>query len=77
MPRNTPLKAIKKKCLECSGGDKQEVRQCALRQCPLFPYRLGLDPEAPGELPLEVREPGEGGRQQVKKRVIEKQYSLF
>lgn len=52
MPRKkTPLTAIKQKCLECSGGDKQEVQHCELPECPLFPYRLGIDPNAPLDLP--------------------------
>lgn len=52
MPRKkTPLGAIRAKCLECSGGDKQEVQACELRHCPLFPYRLGIDPNAPLDLP--------------------------
>lgn len=77
MPRNTPLKAIRKKCLECSGGDKQEVRKCFLHQCPLFPYRLGHDPEAPVELPIEARDPEEGQSPREKKRTAVQQYTLF
>jgi len=45
------LTAIKKKCLECSGGDKQEVQHCELVHCPLYPFRLGIDPNAPLDLP--------------------------
>ena len=37
----TPLKAIRKKCLDCSGNDKTEVRKCPLKDCPLYPYRSG------------------------------------
>jgi hypothetical protein len=39
----TPLQAIKKKCLECSGGDRKEAEACELKKCPLHPYRLGVD----------------------------------
>jgi len=34
-----PLKAIQKHCLECSGGDPEETRQCPLEDCPLHSYR--------------------------------------
>ncbi|MCL4354648.1 hypothetical protein M1349_04250 [Patescibacteria group bacterium] len=37
----TPLKAIKKHCLECSGYEKKEVRECKISDCVLFDYRLG------------------------------------
>lgn len=38
------LKAIRRKCLDCSGGSHTEVADCLLRQCPLFPFRLGKNP---------------------------------
>ena len=44
----TPLKAIKKHCLECSGFEKKQVRECAVKDCVLFPYRLGFNPNRKG-----------------------------
>ncbi len=44
----TPLKAIKKHCLECSGYEKKEVRECKISDCVLFPYRLGSNPNRKG-----------------------------
>ena len=44
----TPLKAIKKHCLECSGYEKKQVRECAIKDCVLFPYRLGSNPNRKG-----------------------------
>ncbi|MEW6702649.1 MAG: hypothetical protein AB1298_08005 [Bacteroidota bacterium] len=58
----TPLKAIKKHCLECSGynlpaertssfvrqAGKKEVRECKITDCVLFPYRLGSNPNRKG-----------------------------
>jgi hypothetical protein len=38
------LKAIRRKCLECSCGQMAEVRLCHLQACELWPYRLGMDP---------------------------------
>ena len=34
--------AIKKKCLDCSGGSPKEVTLCIIIDCPLWPYRLGF-----------------------------------
>ena len=39
-------KAIRKKCLDCSGGQAMEVRECWAENCPLFPYRFGSNPKA-------------------------------
>ncbi len=40
----TPIKAIRKKCLECCGNHYSEIRHCEIIDCPLFPYRLGKRP---------------------------------
>ena len=45
MVKMTPLRAIRKKCLECSGGVSKEVDACEHVDCPLFSYRLGKDPD--------------------------------
>lgn len=37
-------KAVRDKCLECSGGTPAEVALCELEDCPLFPFRLELWP---------------------------------
>lgn len=37
------LKAIKLKCLDCSGEDKKEVKNCSFKECPLYKYRLGKE----------------------------------
>jgi hypothetical protein len=42
--RHSPLKAIKRKCLDCSGASKSEVRDCALNDCALHPFRQGKNP---------------------------------
>jgi hypothetical protein len=44
----TPLKAIKKHCLECSGYEKKEVRGCKIIDCVLYPYRFGSNPNRKG-----------------------------
>lgn len=41
----TPLKAIRAHCIECSGGEKKEVRECPIVRCTLYPYRMGKRPQ--------------------------------
>lgn len=53
----TPLRAIRKKCLDCSAGSSNEVKTCEILDCPLYPYRLGKSPNRkPRELTEEQRE---------------------
>lgn len=40
------LKAIRAKCIDCSGGSQSEVRKCTVTQCPLWPLRMGEKPNA-------------------------------
>jgi hypothetical protein len=40
----TPVKAIRRHCLECSNFQWSEVRRCPIFNCALFPYRLGKRP---------------------------------
>jgi len=40
----TPIKAIRSNCLECSGDNKKEVKLCQITDCPLYPFRLGKNP---------------------------------
>ena len=39
----TPEKAIRNKCKECSNGNKDEVVECPITDCPLWPYRNGFE----------------------------------
>lgn len=34
-------KAIRLHCLDCSGFYEADVRNCELKNCPLYPYRMG------------------------------------
>lgn len=38
------LKAIRRRCIDCSGGSLAEVRLCKCEACPLHPFRLGKNP---------------------------------
>lgn len=44
----SPLKAIKKYCLECSGYEKKQVRECVIKDCVLYEYRSGKNPNRKG-----------------------------
>jgi hypothetical protein len=45
MKHLTPMKAIRAKCLDCSGGSSSEVRLCEIEDCPLYPWRFGKRPQ--------------------------------
>ena len=42
--RTNPVKAIRLKCIDCSGGSKKEVQLCTARNCALYPFRMGRNP---------------------------------
>ena len=44
----TPIKAIRAKCLECSNHQPKEVRECYIPECPIYPYRMGTNPNRKG-----------------------------
>lgn len=45
MTKLTPIKAIRKKCLDCCCGQVKEVRLCPVKTCALYGYRLGHRPK--------------------------------
>jgi len=46
----TPIKAIRKHCLSCSGESPKEVRECVITDCPLYLFRLGTNPNRKGKI---------------------------
>lgn len=40
----SPIKAIRAKCLDCSGANAAEVRKCVAVNCALWPFRMGRNP---------------------------------
>lgn len=44
---NTPVRAIRAKCLVCAGG-KKSIRTCESESCPLYLYRMGRNPSRSG-----------------------------
>ena len=43
--KKTPVKAIREYCLECAGGNKQEVKACSMIKCLIWYYRMGHRPD--------------------------------
>lgn len=41
----TPLKAIRAKCLDCMCNNRAEVRRCPCEGCALWPFRMGRRPK--------------------------------
>lgn len=56
------LKAIRRRCIDCSGNSLAEVRSCKFESCPLHPFRMGtnpnieLTPERKAELLARLRQ---------------------
>lgn len=46
--RVTRSKAIRLKCLDCCGGQANEVKLCPCLDCPLWNYRLGYEVDEEG-----------------------------
>lgn len=42
--RTNPVKAIRLKCIDCSGGHIREVERCPVKDCALYPFRHGKNP---------------------------------
>jgi hypothetical protein len=40
----SPIKAIRAKCVDCSGGSWAEARLCSLTHCALWAFRMGHNP---------------------------------
>ena len=55
----TPLRAIRAKCLDCVAEQPQEVRLCPSENCPLWPYRMGHNPNRKGIGGFKESEPVE------------------
>lgn len=40
----TPVKAIRLRCIDCSGNNHAEVKRCEHEDCPLHMWRFGRKP---------------------------------
>ena len=51
----TPIKAIRAKCLDCCCGQREEVKLCPAKDCPLWPFRMGKNPNRSKNMTDEQR----------------------
>ena len=40
----SPLQALRRRCLDCCGHQPSEVRNCIAVSCPSWPFRMGSNP---------------------------------
>ena len=40
----SPIRAMRAKCLDCSVESSAEVRKCVATTCALWPFRMGVNP---------------------------------
>ena len=52
-----PVKAIRAKCLDCTGNQYSEVTACTVKSCAIHPFRFGRNPyRSKRELSNEAKE---------------------
>ena len=62
----SPLRMIRKYCLDCSNNQPNEVRLCPCTKCHLYGYRLGHNPNKQGKKTLTQEE-----REKLRQRLSE------
>jgi hypothetical protein len=65
--RQTPLKAIRLKCLDCSGDSTKEVRLCPIKDCPIYMYRMGRNPNRTKGTTEDTQDELEAGNRAVRR----------
>ena len=61
---NSPLKAIKAKCISCLGS-AQKAAACTTETCPLHPYRMGKNSTRPKRVMTEEQK--QAARERIQK----------
>lgn len=71
----SPLKAIRKHCMDCCGQQRAEVKMCPCTNCPLYPFRMGKNPfrkrTLTDEQRLQARDRLANARSKKKKKEME------
>lgn len=69
----SPMMAIRKKCLDCTAGQFQEVKACPVLSCPLWMFRTGKNPNCGNNAsnPYLVQEFFHGKENQPASMIIE------
>jgi hypothetical protein len=47
--KGSKLAAIRRRCIDCSGGSAQDAKACQVKDCALWPYRGGHNPALVGK----------------------------
>ena len=55
--RESPLKVIRRNCVECSGGSFREVKFCRAFDCQMWKFRFGVRPETAERKHPELLDP--------------------
>jgi len=42
----TTYQGVKKKCVDCNGGERPRIKDCPMKNCILWPHRFGITPVA-------------------------------
>ena len=71
----TPTQAIREKCLDCCCGSANEVKMCVCKDCALYPFRFGKNPNIKGraytdeqraQMSARIRKAQEARKQTIK-----------
>jgi hypothetical protein len=62
----SPIRAIRSKCLDCCCGAASEVRKCVAVTCPLWPLRMGSNPFHGKKEPATKTKQDEASKSQAK-----------
>ncbi len=54
MDRRTPVQSIREKYKDCTSNQFREIKECWIKTCALWPYRMGKRPN-PEDLVLLTR----------------------
>lgn len=52
----SPIKAIRAKCMDCCYDQREEVKLCPAKDCPLWPFRMGKNPNRVRKMTEEQKE---------------------
>lgn len=50
------LRAVHLKCYDCSAFSSKEIKECPVKECPLYPFRQGKNPFRKREVTDEERQ---------------------
>jgi hypothetical protein len=76
---DTPLRAVRRHCLECCNGSHHEVRNCVATSCPLWIFRHGRRPGAEEKVaagerqtyPIERNSTGTSALRGIRRRCLD------